>query len=233
MEFEKIRAVVRLAEYTVVDRPPLRVKEGPLLAFSEEFLVGPWLIMSGFSIIWKRLLWIFLLTLIFMSGFFLMESAFDPVMIIAALVLSVVSVYFGLPTRTVLAGVTATSTGKLAVAIEEFVKDQAELERLSSGVQLVKAQTTERMARFNVFAGILWGALFWLVTARVLSPAISLDTVKASIFPAIAVANLFIGLSVVAAGYAAAVRIAYQTLDFALLEVKGKLACGILASSDS
>ncbi|AVO30498.1 hypothetical protein [Stenotrophomonas maltophilia] len=224
MEFEKIRSVVRLAEYAVVDRPPLWVKEDGLRALSEELLVGPWLVMSGFGIIWKRLLWIFLLTFVFVTGLCLLETAFDPVMVLAALSLSVVSVYFGLPTRTVLAGVTAKSIGKLAVAIEGFVKDKAELERLSSGVQLVKTQTTERMARFNVFFGILWGALFWLVTARVLSPAISPDTLKASIFPAIAAAISFTGLFVVAAGHAVAVRVAYQTLDFALLEVKGRLA---------
>jgi len=228
MEFEKIRSVVRLAEYAVVDRPPLWVKEDGLRALSEELLVGPWLVMSGFGIIWKRLLWIFVLTLIFVIGLFLLETAFDPVMVLAALALSVVSVYFGLPTRTVLAGVTARSIGMLAGAIEEFVKDQAELERLSSGVQLVKTQTTERMARFNWFVGILWGALFWLVTARVLSPAISPDTLKASIFPAIAATISFAGLFVVAAGYAAAVRVAYQILDFALLEVKGRLAHGAL-----
>ncbi|WP_217015798.1 hypothetical protein [Stenotrophomonas maltophilia] len=226
MEFEKIQSVVRLAEYVVVDRPPLRVREDGLRALSEELLVGPWLVMSGFGIIWKRLLWIFLLTLIFVTGLFLLETDFDPVMVLAALALSATSVYFGLPTRTVLAGVTSTSIGKLAGAIEEFVKDRAELERLSAGVQLVKTQTTERMARFNVFFGILWGAFFWLVTARVLSPAISPDTLRASIFPAIAAAISLIWLLVVAAGYAAAVRVAYQTLDFALLEVKGKLANG-------
>lgn len=226
MEFEKIRSVVRLAEYAVVDRPPLRVKEGGLRALSEELLVGPWLVMSGFGIIWKRLLWIFLLTLIFVIGLLLLERAFDPAMVLAVLALSVVSVYFGLPSRTVLAGVSAGSIGKLAGAIEELVKDQAELERLSSGVQLVKTQTTERMARFNVFVGILWGALFWLVTARVLSPAISADTLKASIFPAIAATITFVGLFVLSAGYATAVRVAYQTLDFALLEVKGRLAHG-------
>lgn len=224
MEFEKIRSVVRLAEYAVVDRPPLRVKEDGLRALSEELLVGPWLVVSGFGIIWKRLLWIFLLTPILVIGLLLLETAFDPAMVLAGLALSVVSVYFGLPSRTVLAGVSARSIGKLAGAIEEFVKDQGELERLSAGVQLVKTQTTERMARFNVFVGILWSALFWLVTARVLSPAISADTLKASIFPAIAAAITFIGLSVVAAGYAAAVRAAHQTLDFALLDVKGKLA---------
>jgi len=62
----------------------------------------------------------------------------------------------------------------------------------------------------------------------VLSPAISPDTLKASIFPAIAATISFAGLFVVAAGYATAVRVAYQILDFALLEVKGRLAHGAL-----
>lgn len=226
MEFEKTRSAVRLAEYAVVNRRPLRTKEDGLRALSEELLIGPWLIMSGLGIIWKRLLWIFVLTLIIVTGLFLIERAFNPVMILAALTLAAISVYFGLPTRTVLAGVTAKSIGELAGAIKGLVKDQGELERLSSGVQLVKTQTTERMARFNVFVGILWGALFWLVTARVLSPTVTQDVLEASLFPTIAAAISFIGLFVVAVGYAAAVRVVYQTLDFALLETKAKLAHG-------
>lgn len=223
MEFEKIRSAVRLAEYAVVNRRPLRTREDALRALSEELLVGPWLIMSGLGIIWKRLLWVFVLTSIIVAGLCLVERAFNPVMILAALTLGVISVYFGLPTRTVLAGVTAKSVGELAGAIERLVKDQGELERLSSGVQLVKTQTTERMARFNVFIGIVWGALFWLATARVLSPTVAQDVLETSLFPTIAAAISFIGLFVVSVGYAAAVRVVYQTLDFALLEVKATL----------
>lgn len=223
MEFEKIRSAVRLAEYAVVNRRPLRTKEDALRALSEELLVGPWLIMSGLGIIWKRLLWVFVLTSIIVAGLCLVERAFNPVMILAALTLGAISVYFGLPTRTVLAGVTAKSVGELAGAIEGLVKDQGDLERLSSGVQLVKTQTTERMARFNVFIGIVWGALFWLVTARVLSPTVAPDVLETSLFPTIAAASSFIGLFVVAVGYAAAVRVVYQALDFALLEVKATL----------
>ncbi|WP_262071430.1 hypothetical protein [Stenotrophomonas sp. Marseille-Q5258] len=226
MEFDRIRSAVRLAEYAVVNRQPLRTKEDALRALSEELLVGPWLIMSGLGIIWKRLLWIFFLTLIILVGIFLVERAFNPFMIVAALTLGAISVYFGLPTRTVLAGVSAKSIEELAGAIDGLVKDQGELERLSSGVQLVKTQTTERMARFNVFIGILWGALFWLVTARVLSPSVAQEVLETSLFPAIAAAISFIGLFVVAVGYAAAVRVVYQTLDFALLETKAKLAHG-------
>lgn len=226
MEFEKIRSAVRLAEYAVVNRRPLRTEKDALRALSEELLVGPWLIMSGLVIIWKRLLWIFFLTLIILAGLFLVERAFNPVMILAALTLGILSVHFGLPTRTVLAGVTAKSIAELAGAIDGLVKDQVELERLSSGVQLMKAQTTERMARFNVFVGILWGALFWLVTVRVLSPTVAQDVLETSLFPAIAAAISFIVLFVVAVGYATAVRVVYQTLDFALLELKAKLAHG-------
>ncbi|WP_314101722.1 hypothetical protein [uncultured Stenotrophomonas sp.] len=224
MEFEKIRSAVRLAEYAVVNGRPLRTKEDALRALSEELLIGPWLIMSGLGIIWRRLLWIFVLTLIIVTGLFLVERAFNPVMILAALTLGFISIYFGLPTRTVLSGVTARSIGELAGAIEGLVKNQGELERLSYGVQLVKTQTAERIARLNVFIGIIWGALFWLATTRVLSPTISKDVLETSLFPTIAAATLFIGVFVVAVGYATAVRVVYQRLDFALLEVKANLA---------
>ncbi|WP_238135676.1 hypothetical protein [Xanthomonas fragariae] len=95
-----------------------------------------------------------------------------------------------------------------------------ELERLSSGVQLVKVQTTERLARFNVFTGIVWGALFWFAGARVFSPTVPPEVVESSIFPLIAASVLFSVLFTAAVGYATAVRVVYQTLDFALIEVK-------------
>lgn len=131
---------------------------------------------------------------------------------------------FWTPSRTVLAGVNGRAIDALAVAIGEQVRSKDELERLSSGVQLVKVQTTERLARFNVFAGIAWAALFWFAGARVLSPNVPLQIVESSISPLIAGSVLFFVLFTAAVGYATAVRVVYQTLDFALIEVRAALA---------
>lgn len=99
--------------------------------------------------------------------------------------LATLCVYFGLPSRTVLAGVNGRAIGALAVAIGEQVRSKDELERLSSGVQLVKVQTTERLARFNVFTGIVWGALFWFAGARVFLRQCRLRWLSRASFPSL------------------------------------------------
>lgn len=50
------------------------------------------------------------------------------------------------------------------------------------------------------------------------------EVVELSIFPLIAASVLFAVLFTAAVGYATAVRVVYQTLDFALIEVGAALA---------
>ncbi|WP_232782249.1 hypothetical protein [Xanthomonas citri] len=123
-----------------------------------------------------------------------------------------------------MAGVSGKAIDALAAAIVEQTGDKDELERLSSGVHMVKVQAMERLARFNVFAGILWGALFWFAGARLLSPTVTPDVFEASLWPTIAGVLVFLVVFTVAVGYATAVRVVYQTLDFALIEAKARLA---------
>ncbi|MCS3845068.1 hypothetical protein GGR70_000003 [Xanthomonas campestris] len=224
MEFDRIRAVIRLAEHAVVKSTPFGKRDDAFRALSEELLVGPWLILSGLGILWKRLVWALVLALIIAVYLRLFEHAFSAAMGFAALTIAMLCVYFGLPSRTVLAGVSGKAIDALAAAIFEKTGDKDEFERLSSGVQLVKVQAMERLARFNVFAGVVWGALFWFAGARVFSPSASPEVIEASIFPLIAASVLFSVLFTAAVGYATAVRVVYQTLDFALIEVKAALA---------
>lgn len=224
MEFDRIRTVIRIAEHAVVKSTPFGKRDDAFRALSEELLVGPWLILSGLGILWKRLVLALALALIIAVYLRLFEHAFSAAMAFAALTIAMLCVYFGLPSRTVLAGVSGKAIDALAVAIVKKTGDKDELERLSSGVQLVKIQAMERLARFNVFAGIVWGALFWFAGARVFSPSASPEVVEASIFPLIAASVLFSVLFIAAVGYATAVRVVYQTLDFALIEVKAALA---------
>lgn len=224
MEFDKIKSVIRMAEHAVVQSRPFAKRDDLLRALSDELLVGPWLILSGLGILWKRFVWVLGLTIIIAAYLRLFDHAFSASAAFAALLLATLSVYFGLPSRTILAGVNGKAIDALAVAIGEQVRSKDELERLSSGVQLVKVQTTERLARFNVFAGIAWAALFWFAGARVLSPNVPPQIVESSISPLIAGSVLFFVLFTAAVGYATAVRVVYQTLDFALIEVKAALA---------
>lgn len=224
MEFDRIRTVIRLAEHAVVKSTPFGKQDDAFRALSEELLVGPWLILSGLGILWKRLVWALFLALIIAVYLRLFEHAFSAAMAFAALTIATLCVYFGLPSRTVLAGISSKAIDALAAAIVEQTSDKDELERLSSGVQLIKVQAMERLARFNVFAGVVWGALFWFAGARVFSPSASPEVIEASIFPLIAASVLFSVLFTAAVGYATAVRVVYQTLDFALIEVKAALA---------
>ncbi|MBB4606492.1 hypothetical protein [Xanthomonas arboricola] len=224
MEFDRIRAVIRLAEHAVVKSTPFGKRDDAFRALSEELLVGPWLILSGLGILWKRLVWALVLALIIALYLRLFEHAFSAAMGFAALTIAMLCVYFGLPSRTVLAGVSGKAIDALAAAIVEQTGDKDELERLSSGVQLVKVQAMERLSRFNVFAGILWGALFWFAGARLLSPTVTPEVFEASLWPTIAGVLVFLFVFTVAVGYATAVRVVYQTLDFALIEVKAALA---------
>lgn len=224
MEFDRTRTVIRLAENAVVKSTPFGNRDDACRALSEELLVGPWLILSGLGILWKRLVWTLVLALIIATYLRLFEHAFSAAMAFAALAIAMLCVYFGLPSRTVLAGVSGKAIDALAAAIVKQISGKDELERLSAGVQLVKVQAMERLARFNVFAGVVWGALFWFAGARVFSPSASPEVIEASIFPLIAASVLFSVLFTAAVGYATAVRVVYQTLDFALMEVKAALA---------
>lgn len=223
MEFDKIRSVIRLAEHAVVQSTPFAKRDDLLRALSDELLVGPWLILSGLGILWKRFVWILGLTIIIAVYLRLFDHAFSASAAFGALMLATLSVYFGLPSRTVLAGVNGRAIGALAVAIGEQVRSKDELERLSSGVQLVKVQTTERLARFNVFAGILWGALFWVAGARLLSPSVTPDVFEASLGPTLFATFVFLLVFIAAVGYATAVRMVFQVLDFAVIELKDDL----------
>ncbi|UDI81256.1 hypothetical protein XCM_9700 [Xanthomonas citri pv. mangiferaeindicae] len=178
-------------------------------------------------------MWVLGLTIIIAVYLRLFDHAFSASAAFGALMLATLCVYFGLPSRTVLAGVNGRAIGALAVAIGEQIRSKDELERLSSGVQLVKVQTTERLARFNVFTGIVWGALFWFAGARVFSPTVPPEVVESSIFPLIAASVLFSVLFTAAVGYATAVRVVYQTLDFALIEVGCALASAKTPSEGS
>ncbi|HDS1122867.1 TPA: hypothetical protein QDZ60_000107 [Stenotrophomonas maltophilia] len=224
MEFDRTKTVIQLAEQVVVESTPFGKRDDAFRALSEELLVGPWLIFSGLGILWKRLVWVLALALIIAIYLRLFEHAFSAAMAFAALTTAVLCVYFGLPSRTVLAGVSGKAIDALAAAIAKQISDKDELERLSAGVQLVKVQAMERLARFNVFAGVVWGALFWFAGARVFSPSASPEIIEASIFPLIAASVLFSVIFTAAVGYATAVRVVYQTLDFALMEVKAALA---------
>lgn len=224
MGFASIKLAVRLAEYVVVAQAPLRKKDDALRALTEEALVGPWLVMTGVTIIWKRIAWGFLIAALLTILMGIFERSYSGSMWLATLTFGMGCVYFGLPSRTVLAGVSEQSIDKLQSEVRHHVTDLAGLDRLSSGVQIVKSQAMERLGRINVLIGVAWGALFWFVSSHVLSPAASAENVEMGAWWALVLGIMFALLMVSAVSYSAAVRTVFHTLDFALIEVRRELS---------
>jgi len=224
MEFTSTKFAVRLAEHAVVDRPPLWQKDDAVRALTEEVLIGPWLVMKGFAIVWKRIAWGTVAAVLFSILVGIVGAGSSWSGWLAAMMFGAGCVYFGLPTRTVLAGVSEEPIQRVSDGIQLQVKSLDALDRLSSGVQLVKLHATERLGRLNVFVGVVWGALFWFVSARVLSPNVSSEALLVSVPWVLILGLIFCLLLVAAVSYAAAVRAVFQTLDFALIEVRGRLS---------
>lgn len=147
--------------------------------------------------------------------------------VVPALVIAVGSVYFGLPSRTVAAGVKPKNIATLALFIAEIAPGAADLERLQIGTAVFRTQTFERLARFNVLAGVGWAVLFWYGSSHLLSPALEPRVVGDDLVHTVVAALIFFFVLAVASSHATAIRAVYQTLDFGLLEVKaqrGKVA---------
>lgn len=175
MQLYKTRAAIRLAERAVIGRtwlwegdgvPP----DGRLIALVEELLVAPWLVQAGLKVIWQRLVWMAVLTSIVACAFWFIEPSFRQEMVVASFIVGATCVYFGLPSRTIFSGLSAKSVASLTKQLNSLSESSAEMDGLERGVQLIKAQSVDRLGRFNVFAGILWAAFFWFVGSRLLPP---------------------------------------------------------------
>ncbi|QNG71002.1 hypothetical protein NIPOLPBK_04262 [Stenotrophomonas maltophilia] len=225
MQLYKTRAAIRLAERAVIGRTWLWEEDGVpqdsrLIALAEEFLVAPWLVQAGLKVIWQRLVWMVVLTSIVACALWFIEPTFRQEMVIASFIVGATCVYFGLPSRTIFSGLSAKSVASLTKQLNGLGETSAELDRLERGVQLIKVQSVDRLGRFNVFAGILWAAFFWFVGSRLLSPSVSTEVFRESAVPVVFGGAAFFALMSVSAAYAAAVRIVFLALDFALLDAK-------------
>jgi len=223
MEFLRTRSAIRLAERAVIGKTWLwhaggKPKDGRVVTLIEELLVAPWLVQAGLSVLWGRAAWAAVVALVVACGLWLIEMKFLGETLVVAIAFGTGSVYFGLPSRTVLYGVSPASVGDLTRELIQLSESPDDIGSLASGVQLIKTQSLERLNRFNVFAGILWAAYFWFIGSRLLAPTVTPETIQGSLLPIVFVGAAFFGMMVVAAGYAAAVRIVYLTIEFALLD---------------
>lgn len=225
MEVDKTRTAIRLAERAVIGRTWLWgedgvPRDGRLIALAEELLVAPWLVQTGLKVIWQRIVWTCLLTAIVACALWFIEPQLRPEMVVASFIIGATCVYFGLPSRTIFSGLSGNSVATLAKQLNTLSDSSADLDRLEKGVQLIKTQSLDRLSRFNVFAGILWAIFFWIVGARLLSPSVTIEVFRESALPVVFGGAAFFALMGVSAGYAAAVRIVFLGLDFALLDAR-------------
>lgn len=221
MELKRTRSVIRAAEQALIGGKPLRESEDVFRAYLDELLLGPWLVLCGLKILFRRLGWGFLIAGTFILVMSLVERAWSWDYLIPSIILGAGSVYFGLPSRIAISsGVTTENISGLAQNIRAIATDEKELSRLNAGVQLVRGQAMERLGRFNVLAGIAWAALFWYASSHVLAPNLPSDIVRDGLGHTLAAILVFTFLLVIASSYAAAVRAVYQTLDFALLDAQ-------------
>lgn len=225
MELRRARSAIRMAERALIGSTWLwgdgvSLKEGRLVSLIEELLVSPWLVLVGFGVLWRRVVWTGLLTAIVAGSLWFIEPTFRSEMLVASAVVGAGCVYFGLPSRTILSGLSEKSVEVLVAGLLDLVDTSVDVAGLVAGAQLIKTQSMERLSRFNVFAGIVWAAFFWFVGSRLLSPTVTVEVVRQSMLPTVFCGAAFFALMLVSSAYAVAVRTVFLTIDFALLETK-------------
>jgi hypothetical protein len=133
---------------------------------------------------------------------------------------AVLAVYFGLPSRTAAAGVSATHVVALGASIRIVARTPEALARLDKGLAILRTHKLDRLARFSGLAGLGWGALFWYATSHIFAVGLDASTLGDTIGRAILAAVAFILVMGVASAHAAGVRAVHQTIEFGLLEAE-------------
>lgn len=221
MGFENTKYLIRQAEQAIVDRKALRERDDTLRAYSEEGLFGPWLVISGAKVLFRRLAWALVVSGSVLAFLCLIERTVNASLVAASFALGFGSIYFGLPSRTAISsGITNRNLGILTSKVTDKATTLQDLEAIGAGVNVVRTQAMDRLARFNVLAAIAWGALFWYVSSHVLAPNASQEVMQRGLAITIPMVMFFALVLMVGACYSAGVRSVYQILDFALIEAK-------------
>lgn len=220
MEFERARDMLQRAERLVArERPPARA-ESRWTLFVDTIFVGPGLVGAGMRILGRRFGLTLLVAAVMFIYFCVMDRARWAQSFLPAICFAAAVVYFGLPSRTVSAGVTAQNINELAAAMVTSAQCPEELERLGAGLAIFRTHKLDRLARFNVLAGVGWAVLFWYVTSHVLAPGLAAAVVGTGVLYTGMAAIVFLIVLGLASAHATAVRAVHQTVEFALLEAK-------------
>ncbi|WP_447585790.1 hypothetical protein [Pseudoxanthomonas mexicana] len=225
MKYEIALQIVRSAEHALMgSRPSLPYRW--LQQVMDTVLDGPSLIIAGGHILINRMLWIGVTTAIFMVFLGAVEKQPASSLLLPSLFLAVGVVYFSTPSRSMTAGVTAPRVEQVREFILSTIHDRQELELLAQSIDVVRTHTMQKLARFNVLAGIAWGVLFWFVGAHALAPGLSSEAMSRGL--SYSMLGMLVFALVLAAGlcHATAVRAVCQILDFAMIEARAEPNAG-------
>lgn len=220
MEFELARDTIRFAEKLIIKARTPREGNDSFAVYLDTLLVGPWLVMAGATMLARRFRLVLFVAIALLVCFWIVGRGVSWQPVPPALGMAVGVVYFGLPSRTVTAGVTDENIRSLSGFILIAAPDGVRLERLQAGISVLRALITERLGRFNVVVGICWAALFGYASAHVLAPGLAPALLGSGILFTGIAGIFFAGLLGVSISHTTAVRAVYLTLDFALLDAK-------------
>lgn len=176
--------------------------------------------MAGGRLLMKRLLWIPLVAAVCFVLLLLLADGQWTEFIVPSFVFAVGAVYFGMTSLSLAVGVREADVLAVKELMLDLCGDLKSLTRLESGLAVACERSRERITRFSVVAGVLWGVLFWFVGAHVFSPGLSLEVVSRGLSLSIVGAVVLFLVIVVGTCHSAALRSVHQTIDFALLEAK-------------
>lgn len=223
MRYEAALRVVRRAESALIgnrlDHPMPRW----LLGMVDTVLGGPWLVMAGGHILLGRVVWVFITAIMFSLVFRVLDGQSTQPMFVLSIFLAIGVVYFSTPSRSMVSGVNAKQVDDVRKFILTIAPHPPQLQLLSDFIEVVRTHTMQKLARFNVLAGIAWGVLFWFVGTHALAPGLPAEAVSRGFSYSMVGALAF---SLVLGGgicHAVAVRAVCQILEFALIEAKAEV----------
>jgi hypothetical protein len=223
MKYETGLEVVRRAESALIGNHIAHPNRW-FQSVVDTVLGGPWLVIAGGHILLWRIFWVFVTATIFMfvlrafngQG---LQAAFLPSFFLAMGV-----VYFSTPSRSMAAGVNAKRVADVRQFILSIADQPQQLQSLSDCIEVVRTHTMQKLARFNVLAGIAWGVLFWFVGTRALAPGLPAEAVSRGLSHSMVGVLVFALVLCAGICHATAVRAVCQILDFAMIEAKAEVA---------
>ena len=219
--FERARKAVYQAEHIVLNGIP-PVHWSWLQKCIDVVFVGPWFTFTGVKLYFKRLAVMACITGLFYLFMHFFGNARDANLFWPSVWMASMVLTFGLPSVAGTSGTKAESVRKVADSPAFSASNTADLQALKDGVELIRKQSLERVTRINWVLGIAWAAIFWFYTSQVFQSALAPKVISDHIGLSLPFVFAFGIFGAGALCYEEAVKVLYQTIDFAFLEVKSR-----------